>query len=110
MEQKIRISQKNISEDSEVKNLIAPAAIQSNQSHLKVGNKFAKTFFVFSYPRYLSSGWFSPIINLAKLFDISIFVHPVDTALALRNLRKKAAQVEAEILDRQEKGFVRDPM
>src|SRR3989344_2460450 len=110
MEQKIRISQKNISEDSEVKNLIAPAAIQSNQSHLKVGNKFAKTFFVFSYPRYLSSGWFSPIINLAKLFDISIFVHPVDTALALRNLRKKAAQVEAEILDRQEKGYVRDPM
>lgn len=110
MEQKIRISQNNTSPESEVKNLIAPAAIESNQSHLKVGNKFAKTFFVFSYPRYLSSGWFSQIINLAKLFDISIFVHPVDTALALRNLRKKAAQVEAEIMDRQDKGYVRDPM
>lgn len=110
MEQKIRISQSNASPESEVKNLIAPAAIESNQSYLKVGNKFAKTFFVFSYPRYLSSGWFSQIINLAKLFDISIFVHPVDTALALRNLRKKAAQVEAEIMDRQDKGYVRDPM
>src|SRR3989344_895205 len=110
MDQKTKISQDNTSSDSEVRNLIAPAAIESNQSYLKVGNKFAKTFFVFSYPRYLSSGWFSQIINLAKLFDISIFVHPVDTALALRNLRKKAAQVEAEILDRQDKGYVRDPM
>lgn len=99
-----------MSAESEAKNLIAPAAIESNQSYLKVGNKFAKTFFIFSYPRYLSSGWFSPIINLAKLFDISIFVHPVDTALALRDLRRKAAQVEAEIIDRQGKGYVRDPM
>src|SRR3989344_55396 len=103
MEQKMRMSQDEASEKSEVKNLIAPAAIESNQSHLKVGDKFAKTFFVFSYTRYLSSGWFSQIINLAKLFDISIFVHPIDTGLALRGLRKKAAQVEAEIMDRQDK-------
>lgn len=94
----------------EVRNLIAPSAMEVTQNYVKIGNKFAKTLFVFSYPRFLSSGWFSPIINLAKLFDISIFVHPVDTALALRNLRKKAAQMEAEISEKQEKGFVRDPM
>ena len=95
---------------SDVKNIIAPAALEVNQNYIKVGNKFAKTLFVFSYPRYLSSGWFSPLINLAKLFDVSIFVHPVDTALALRNLRKKAAQVEAELAERESKGLVRDPM
>jgi type IV secretory pathway VirB4 component len=97
-------------EAAEVKNLIAPAALEVNQNYIKIGNKFAKTLFVFSYPRFLSSGWFSPIINLAKLFDIAIFVHPVDTALALRSLRKKAAQIEAEISEKQAKGFVRDPM
>lgn len=97
-------------EETEVKNLIAPAALEVNQNYIKIGDKFAKTLFVFSYPRFLSSGWFSPIINLAKLFDISIFVHPVDTALALRSLRKKAAQIEAEISEKQSKGFVRDPM
>jgi type IV secretory pathway VirB4 component len=97
-------------EAAEVKNLIAPAAVEVNQNYVKMGDKFAKTLFVFSYPRFLSSGWFSPIINLAKLFDISIFVHPVDTALALRSLRKKAAQIEAEISEKQSKGFVRDPM
>jgi type IV secretory pathway VirB4 component len=94
----------------DVRNLVSPAGIEVNQNHVKVGNKFAKTFFIFSYPRYLSSGWFSPLINLSKLFDISIYVHPVDTVLALRQLRKKAAQIEAEMIDRQDKGFVRDPM
>ncbi len=97
-------------EAQETKNLIAPAALQVQQTYVKVGEKFAKTLFLFSYPRYLSSGWFSPIINLAKLFDISIFVHPVDTALAMRSLRKRAAQIEAEMIERESKGLVRDPM
>ena len=92
MPEEIKIVKPYSSEEKEVKNLIAPAALEVNQSHIKIGNKFAKTLFVFSYPRYLSSGWFSSIINVAKLFDISIFVHPIDTALALRRLRKKAAQ------------------
>ncbi|MCX7616166.1 MAG: ATP-binding protein [Patescibacteria group bacterium] len=97
-------------EEKDTRDLIAPAALEVSQNHIKIGNKFAKTLFVFTYPRYLSSGWFSSIINVAKLFDISIFVHPVDTALALRRLRKKAAQIEAEIAERESKGFVRDPM
>ena len=93
-----------------MENLVAPAAMEVNQNYIKIGERFARTLFVFSYPRYLSTGWFSAIINLPQYFDASIFVHPVDTALALRNLRKKAAQIEAELSDRQEKGFVRDPM
>lgn len=93
-----------------MENLVAPAAMEVNQNYVKIGERFARTLFVFSYPRYLSTGWFSAIINLPQYFDASIFVHPIDTALALRNLRKKAAQIEAELSDRQEKGFVRDPM
>lgn len=110
MSEEIKIAKPYVGDDKEVKNLIAPAAIEVSQNYVKIGDKFAKTLFVFSYPRYLSSGWFSSVINLAKLFDISIFVHPVDTAMALRNLRKKAAQIEAELIERDEKGLVRDPM
>lgn len=91
-------------------NVIAPAGIEVNSSYLKVGNYFAKTFFIFTYPRFLSSGWFSPIINLAEMMDVSIFAHPMDTGLALRNLRKKVAQVEAEINEKEGKGIVRDPL
>ena len=66
--------------------LVAPAALEINSNFLKLGDKLVKTLFVFSYPRYLSTGWFSDIINMPDLVDISIFVHPVDTGLALKKL------------------------
>ncbi len=96
--------------EKDIKDVIAPAGLDVNPAHLKLGNKFVKTIFIFTYPRYLATGWFNPIINLPELLDISIFVHPVDTAMALRNLRKKTAQIEAQLIERQEKGLVRDPV
>ncbi|MBI3046212.1 MAG: ATP-binding protein [Candidatus Harrisonbacteria bacterium] len=91
-------------------NQIAPPGIEINSNYLKVGDKFAKTIFIFNYPRYLSTGWFSGIIDMPELLDISIFIHPVETPTALRRLRKKAAQVESQIIERQQKGRVRDPL
>src|SRR3989344_3331611 len=90
--------------------LIAPAALEVDSNYLKIGDKFAKTIFIFTYPRYLSTGWFSGIIDMPELMDISIFVHPVETPLAMKRLRKKAAQVESQIIERQQKGRVRDPL
>lgn len=92
-----------------VQDLVAPPALKVYPNYLHIGDKFTKTLFVLNYPRYLSSGWFSPIINLPNLTDITIFIHPSDTGLALRNLRKKAAQVESQIIEQQEKGMVRNP-
>lgn len=94
----------------EAKKIIAPAGVQVNSNYLKVGDKHVKIFFVFSYPRYLSTGWLEPLINLPNIFDVSLFIDPVDTGLALKNLRKKAAQIESQISDQQDKGLVRDPM
>lgn len=96
--------------ESDVPNVIAPAGVEVNANYLKLGDYYAKTFFILTYPRFLSSGWFSPIINLPEMMDISIFVHPMDTALALKNLRKKVAEIEAEMIEQQEKGVVRDPV
>src|SRR3989344_549549 len=100
----------NKMEFKEIKNVIAPPAIQVTPNFLKIGDKFAKTLFIFTYPRYLSTGWFSPIINMPDLLDISIFVHPVETALAVKQLRKKATQIQAQLSEREEKGFIRDPI
>ena len=94
----------------EIKNIIASPAIEINPNYLKVGEKFSKTLFIFTYPRYLSTGWFSPIVNLPNLLDISLFIHPVNTDLALKNLRKKAAQIQAQISESEEKGLVRNPV
>ena len=94
----------------EIKKIIAPSGIEVFPNYLKVGDKFVKSFFVLSYPRYLTSGWFDSLINLPNLFDISIYINPIDTGMALKNLRKKAARIEAQINENQEKGLVRDPM
>ncbi len=96
--------------NEEVKNIIAPAALEINANYLKLGSKYVKTLFIFTYPRYLTTGWFSSIINFPELLDIGIFINPVQTTLALKNLRKKATQVEAQLLEQQDKGMVRNPM
>ena len=96
--------------NNELKNIVASSAAEVTANYLKIGNKFAKTLFVFSYPRYLGTGWLNDIINLATLFDVAIKIDPVDTAIALKNLRKKAGHIEAELLEQQEKGLVRDPL
>ncbi len=97
-------------ESERIKNLIAPPALEVNSNYLKIGDKYAKTFFVFTYPRFLNTGWFSPIINMPNLLDISIYISPTDQALALKDLKKKSAQVQAQLMMNQEKGLVRDPM
>ena len=62
-----------------------------------------------SYPRFLDESWFAPIINLDKIFNISIFIHPVETAKILRHFQKKVAEVQSQISRREDKGLVRDP-
>lgn len=73
----------------DLKDVIAPSALKVSPRSLNLGEKLVRTFFVISYPRYLSEGWFSPIINLDKIFDISIFIHPIDTAQVLRQFQKR---------------------
>ncbi|OGZ10854.1 MAG: conjugal transfer protein TraC [Candidatus Lloydbacteria bacterium RIFCSPHIGHO2_02_FULL_51_22] len=94
----------------ELRDVIAPAALKIEPKQLLLGEKIVRTFFVVSYPRNLSDNWLSPVVNLDKVFDISIFVHPVDTAGVLRKFQKKVAEVQSQISIREEKGLVRDPM
>ncbi|HEY4478456.1 MAG TPA: DUF87 domain-containing protein, partial [Candidatus Paceibacterota bacterium] len=94
----------------ELKDIIAPSALKISPKEINLGEKIARTFFVISYPRFLSDSWFAPIINLDKVFNISIFIHPIDTAKILRHFRKKVAEVQSQITQREEKGLVRDPL
>jgi len=89
---------------------IAPTALQVNSRELVLGEKFARAFYTISYPRFLADGWFAPIINLDKVLDASIFIHPIETELALRTLQKKVAEVQSQINEREAKGLVRDPL
>ncbi len=94
----------------ELQDVIAPSALKIEPKSINLGEKIARTFFIISYPRFLSDNWFSPIVNLDKVFDVAIFVHPIDTSLALRQFQKKVAEVQSQINVRESRGVVRDPM
>src|SRR3989344_4667585 len=93
----------------ELKDIIAPSALKITPRGISLGEKILRSFFVISYQRFLSEGWFSPIINMDRVFDVSIFVHPIETSRVLRQFQRKVAEVQSQIHSREEKGLVRDP-
>lgn len=94
----------------ELKDIIAPSALEVTPKQINLGEKILRSFFVISYPRYLTENWFAPIINLDKIFDVSIFIQPIETAGVLRTFQKKVAEVQSQIGAREAKGLVRNPM
>src|SRR3989338_4190541 len=93
-----------------VRDLIAPPAIKLTPNTMQVGEVLSRTYFVITYPRYLSTNWFSPIINIDFSMDIALFVHPIETTEILKNLRKSSTQVQSQIHIEAEGGKVRDPV
>ncbi|MDD4412893.1 MAG: DUF87 domain-containing protein [Patescibacteria group bacterium] len=93
-----------------IKDLIAPSSFEVNSHYIKLGQRFLRTIFVVTYPRYISVGWFAPIINLNYSFDISMIFYPVDSSIILKQLKNKVGVLEAQIESDAEKGAARDPL
>ncbi len=89
--------------------IIAPSAINITHNTINISGISARVYYAVSYPRYLNDGWIEPVLNLPRELDISIFVHPIDTAETLKKFQKKVAEVQSQINIKAEKGEVRDP-
>lgn len=92
-----------------LEDVIAPSGIEIGSRSINISGTYARTFFAVSYPRYLNDGWLEPILNLEKELDVSIVIHPINTADTLKKFQKKVAEVQSQINIRAEKGMVRDP-
>jgi conjugal transfer ATP-binding protein TraC len=92
-----------------VQDIIAPAAIEVDFTHLRIGNKYFRTLFVSGYPRYVSADWLGPLINFDHSLDIAMYVYPVEGKSVLDDLRKKLAEMEAEIQIDIQRGRIVDP-
>lgn len=93
-----------------LRDLIAPAALTINSNSIEISGKLARSFFIVSYPRYISVNWLSPIISLDSAMDMAMFIYPVDTEEIMKKLRNKVGQLQSTIAMNQERGNVRDPM
>ncbi|PJE76280.1 conjugal transfer protein TraC [Candidatus Uhrbacteria bacterium CG10_big_fil_rev_8_21_14_0_10_48_11] len=93
-----------------LRDLVAPSALEIEASYIKLNDQFVRTIFVTDYPRYISVGWFAPLINISGTIDLSLYVYPVDAAVILKQLKNKVGALEAEIVADHEKGAPRDPI
>ncbi len=92
-----------------LEDVVAPSAIRVEPRSINISGMNARVFFAVSYPRYLNDGWLEPILDLEKELDVSIIIHPIDTAETLKKFQKKVAEVQSQINANEEKGMVRDP-
>ncbi len=92
-----------------LRDFIAPSSIVFENASFHLGTRYARTFYVYGYPRQLFTGWLSGMVNLDEIIDMSMYIYPVESQVVLENLRKKVTQLEAGIQIDGEKGRVRDP-
>ncbi|HEY4160718.1 MAG TPA: DUF87 domain-containing protein [Candidatus Saccharimonadales bacterium] len=92
-----------------LRDFIAPSSIEFQGTYFQIGTRYARTYYVYGYPRQIYTGWLSGLVNLDEVIDIAIYVYPVESQVVLDNLRKKVTQLEAGIQIDSEKGRVRDP-
>lgn len=92
-----------------LRDFIAPSAIEFQSGFFRIGTRYARSFYVYGYPRQIFTGWLSSMVNLDEVIDLSMFIYPVESQVVLDNLRKKVSQLEAGIQIDSEKGRVRDP-
>ncbi|MBP9758584.1 ATP-binding protein [Candidatus Dojkabacteria bacterium] len=93
----------------DVKDIIAPSAIEVDFNHMLVGSKYFRTFFASAYPRTVTPNWLSPLINFEYPIDISTFYYPVDSGLILQRLKRKIAEMEASLHIEEQAGKIQDP-
>jgi hypothetical protein len=92
-----------------IRDIIAPASLKVNPSYLALGPMFVRTIFVVTYPRYVTIGWFAPVINFSATLDVAMYFYPIKSYVILKQLQNKVGIIEAQIIADAEKGAPRDP-
>ena len=92
-----------------LRDFIAPSSIEFQSNHFQIGTRYARTYYVYGYPRQLYTGWLSSMVNLDEVMDMSMYIYPVESQVVLDNLRKKVTQLEAGVQIDMEHGRIRDP-
>ncbi len=81
----------------DVKDIIAPSAIEVDFNQILIGTKYFRTFFASGFPRFVGANWLSPLINFEKPIDISTFYYPVGSAMIMKRLERKIAELKATV-------------
>lgn len=99
----------SIAQGMNVLDAIAPQTIEEDFDFIKINDVYFRTIFIGGYPRFVAPGWLEPVVNFDTSLDISFYVYPVDGKTVLDDLRRKIAEMEAELSTDIERGKIVDP-
>lgn len=99
----------SVSQGMNVLDVIAPQTIEEDFDYFKINDVYFRTIFIGGYPRFVAPGWLEPVVNFDSSLDISFYIYPVDGKTVLDDLRRKIAEMEAEISTDIERGRIVDP-
>jgi conjugal transfer ATP-binding protein TraC len=94
---------------SSVKDFIAPPSFERGFSdYMKVGDKYVRNFVIKGYPNQVSVGWLDYLYNYDGDLDVVINIEPSDERAALEELTQKITQFEAQLINEEERGSIRN--
>ena len=91
------------------KDIIAPTALEVDFDFVRIDNKYYRTMFVAGYPRFVNINWLSTLINFDASLSISMYIYPTDGKEILDDLRRKIAEMEAELTTDIQRGRIVNP-
>ncbi len=92
-----------------IADLIAPASAQIGRDHIRLDYHYCRALAVHGYPRTVAPGWLSPLIDFEAPLELSLHVHPLETAEMVRALTHKLVQLHSSRLLAAKDGRLADP-
>lgn len=92
-----------------LEDVLAPSEIEVDFNHLRISDRFFRTYFVSNYPRFVEPNWLEPLISFDHSLLISMFIYPSQSQGVLDDLKRKIAEMEATIQTDVERGRAIDP-
>jgi conjugal transfer ATP-binding protein TraC len=89
--------------------LVAPAAVQVARDYLRLEYQYARVLAVVGYPRTVAAGWLSPLIEFEHPIELSVHIHPLETASVVKLLGHKLVQLQSSRLVDLRSGRLADP-
>jgi len=78
--------------------LIAPSGCEVRADHLRLDGQYARVLVVTSYPRLVSPGWLSLLVETDLPIEVSLFVRPLASAEMVRSLGVQIARLQSSRL------------
>lgn len=98
-----------LSKEMNLQDTLSSDHVEVDFDYVKVNNVYYRTLFVGGYPRFVAPGWLEPVVNFNSSLDISFYIYPVSGKSVLDDLRRKIAEMEAELSTDIQRGKIVDP-